>query len=338
VTGALPRGVVTGLGAIDVIDPPAAARVAFDEAPDFPHVPEAPLRGPWAEPFGRLAAVLVDLPVELDAGRWRMASSAGGPDLRRARSMLAQDLDAVEEQWSGFAGAAKLQLLGPLSASTLVELRSGAAAVSDAGALHDLAASLTEGLTAHLGELSRRVPAATWVVQLDEPGAAAVTRGEVSRPSGWGWLPALASADASALLASVVAAARRAGASVVVHCCDPYPDWELLSHSDAEALSIPLGVVSSAPGEWLDQWWGEGADLWPAVATPGDLAGSLAELGRLGSVLGADAEALRGRLVLTPTCAWAPGPRSGGHGELPAPVGARAYAEVRAVARHLGDA
>jgi hypothetical protein len=339
VTTALPGGVVTGLGALDGVDPQVAARITLDEAVDLPHVPELPLRGPWAEPAGRLAAVLVDLPVELAVGRWRMASG-GGRDLSRARGLLARDLDAVEEQWAGFEGPAKLQLLGPLSAAAMVELRNGDAAVSDQGALRDLGASLAEGVVEHVGELSRRVPGADWIVQVDEPAAALVTAGRLSRPSGWGVFPALASAEASALLSHVVEVVRGTGAAIVVHCCDAHPDWELLTGSGADGLSVPLPPSGTDQGEWadrLEQWWGSGRGLWVSVAHAGDQDPSRSRLRQLKSVLGAEDEELRRRLVLTPSCGWDPERRAGGTGGA-VPVGARAYAEVRTLARELDGA
>jgi len=52
---------------------------------------------------GRTAALLVDLAVEATASGWRFAERPGR-DVRRARSYLARDLDALEETCAGLPG------------------------------------------------------------------------------------------------------------------------------------------------------------------------------------------------------------------------------------------
>ena len=334
-SGLLPRGVVTGLGAIQGTDPLLAARIVLDEAPDLPHIPELPQRGPWAEPFGRLSALLIDLPLEIEVSRWR-TSAAVGRDLRRSRALLAEDLDAVEEQWNGYEGPAKLQVCGPLTAAASIELRSGDALASDAAARTDLTASLVEGLVSHLAELRRRVPGARWCVQVDEPRAASVTRGQLTRPSGWGTFPAVAQTEALRLLQEVVDAAHGLEVAVIVHCCDPEPDWSLIGASGAEAWSVSLDQLdlgSSDVADRLAAWWGQGGDLWcdtdPSASRHVDASssGQLDRLQLLRSVVGSDPEGFADRLVLTPRCALT------GDG----PVGREAYADVRNIMKRLPE-
>jgi hypothetical protein len=332
--------VVTGLGSVDVLTPREGAQLSIDEAPDLPHVPELPQRGPWAEPAGRLAAVLVDLPLELEVGRWRLASRPGR-DLRRAAALLGEDLDAVEEQWAGYEGTAKLQLLGPLSAAAMIELPNGDAAVSDPAALGDLTASLVEGLVAHLADLRRRVEGARWVVQIDERLAAAVIEGSVARPSGWGAHPAVPIGEASTHLRALVDAAHGVDADVALHSCGD-PDWALLTETGADAVSVPASVLVPEGGEWtsrLAQWWDDGRAVWVASdrsSSQGTSHGTtLDAIRRLQAVLAVDPDDLEGQLVLTPACAW------GSSAQLTAgaaPVGAREYADVRALWRLIADA
>ena len=66
------------------------------ELPDLPHLPELPARGPGADMIGRTAALLIDLPVDLQPSGWRLADRPGR-DLRRPRDLLARDLDALED-------------------------------------------------------------------------------------------------------------------------------------------------------------------------------------------------------------------------------------------------
>ena len=83
-------------------NPLEAAQLIFDEVPDLPFLAELPGRGPGADMIGRTAALLVDIPVEVTPGGWRIADHPGR-DMRRARTMLSSDLDA----WKRFSMATR---------------------------------------------------------------------------------------------------------------------------------------------------------------------------------------------------------------------------------------
>ena len=53
-----------------------------------------------------------DLGFDLQPAGWRL-TDAPGVDHRRARSLLAQDLDMFEELTQGYEGQLKVQLTGP---------------------------------------------------------------------------------------------------------------------------------------------------------------------------------------------------------------------------------
>ncbi len=166
-------------------NPMEAARIIAGELPDLPYLAELPGRGPGADITGRAAALLVDLPVELAGPRgWRIAERPGR-DVRRARSLLSSDLDAMEEVLDGYAGPLKIQLAGPWTlAATIEQPRSLKPALADPGLVADLTSSLAEGAAAHVAEVAKRVPKATLIVQFDEPALPAVLRGAVPTPSG----------------------------------------------------------------------------------------------------------------------------------------------------------
>ncbi len=150
-------------------DPLETMRLIFDELPDLPFLAELPGRGPGADLTGRTAAMLVELPAETTPRGWRLAGRPGR-DLRRAQSLLARDLDALEEVADGYAGVLKISACGPWTMAATIELaRSQEPVLADRGAVGDLTASLAEGVAGHVAEVAARVPGARLLLQLDEP-------------------------------------------------------------------------------------------------------------------------------------------------------------------------
>jgi hypothetical protein len=209
-------GAATGIGSLPGTDAGEAATTVFGELAGLPHLPELPARGPGAGLLGRSAALLVDLPVEIVPSGWRLTARPGR-DLRRARDLLAFDLDALERAADGWTGPLKVQAAGPWTLAAGVELPAGHRILTDAGAVRDLADSLAEGLRQHLDEVQRRVPGATLVLQLDEPSLPAVLAGALPTASGYGTVAAVEPAPAEQRLHDVLAVA--AEGARVVHCC-----------------------------------------------------------------------------------------------------------------------
>ena len=302
-------GVATGIGSLPGDDARAAAALVLDSLPDLPHVPELPERGPWAQLAGRAAAVLVDLPAQWEGSAWRV-SMRPGRDVRRAKALLNEDLDAVEDRFQGYQGPAKLQMCGPLTLAAVLELRGGTAMIGDASALADLTASLAEGLSEHLSDLRRRVPGAEWVVQVDEPALSSVTKGAIPRASGWGTIAAVESAQAGRLLRRVTSQLTGDAVPVAIHSCATEPDWEVLmggDHAERRAVSVDLEVIdleASAPA--MEAWLGAGGSLWFGIdplaggADGEDLAMDKVEAAR--SVLGIAPEDVAARIAITPSC------------------------------------
>ena len=256
-----PAATATGVGSLPGTDPVEALRLVFGELPDLPHLTELPDRGPGADLTGRTAALLVELPVELTPTGWRFATRPGR-DLRRALGYLSADLDALEEVADGYEGPLKIQVCGPWTLAATIELtRSQDPALADPGAVADLTASLAEGLAAHIAEVRERVPGATIVVQVDEPGLPAVIAGNVPTASRLNRLPVPEPADLENSLGSIIRAAR---AFTLVHCC---------------ALSVPFGIIKGAGAG------GVGCDLGALARTAEDGLAEVVEAG-LGIVAG----------------------------------------------------
>jgi methionine synthase II (cobalamin-independent) len=235
-----PPGVATGIGSMPGTNPAEAMRVVAGELPDFPYLPELPDRGPGADLTGRTAALLVEIPVEVSPGGWRLAEHPGR-DLARARTMLSSDLDVMEEVLDGFRGPLKVQLCGPWTLAATLELpRTLNVAIADPGAVADLTASLAEGTAAHVAEVAKRVPGARLVVQFDEPALAAVAGGEVPTASGLSRLRPVEAETLRERLAQVIAST---GKYTVVHSCSTAVPFGLIRAAGADGLSFDLSQL-----------------------------------------------------------------------------------------------
>ena len=239
--------VATGVGSLPGTDFAEALRTVLGELPDLPHVPELPARGAHADMVGRGLAVVAALGADLVPEGWRLTGSeASGIDHRRARSLLAQDLDTVEEQTQGLEGRLKVQVTGPWTLAATVEKPRGDRVLSDHGARRELAAALAEGVRDHLADVHRRVPGAQLVLQLDEPALPAVLAARVPTASGLHRHRSVDLPEASALLETVLTAARDAGATTVAHCCAADAPVGLLTGAGADGVSVDLDVLDVA--------------------------------------------------------------------------------------------
>ena len=221
-------------------NPVEAHRVIAGELPGLPHLAELPARGPGADITGRAAGLLVDIPVEVTPRGWRIAERPGR-DLRRARTLLSSDLDAMEEVLDGYQGLLKVQVAGPWTlAATVEQPRSLNPALADPGLVADLASSLAEGLAAHVAEVAKRVPAAQLMVQLDEPALPAVVAGSVPTASG---LSRVRAVDEEVLRERLHAVLSAAGRYTVVHCCSRNLPFGIITGAGADAVSFDISQL-----------------------------------------------------------------------------------------------
>ena len=92
-----PDGAATGVGSMPGTDVREATfGVVLGELPDLPLLPELPGRGPGADMIGRTLALLSTCRRSGSRPAGRVSDRAGA-DARRARSLLDEDLDALEE-------------------------------------------------------------------------------------------------------------------------------------------------------------------------------------------------------------------------------------------------
>ncbi|RAN92555.1 hypothetical protein GAR05_06045 [Micromonospora saelicesensis] len=302
-----PAGAATGIGSLPGTDIGEAQRVVLGELPELPHLPELPARGPGADMIGRSAGLLVELPVEVYAGRWRVAPRPGR-DLRRARDLMERDLDQLAEQAEGYAGPIKVQAAGPLTLAASLELPIGGRLLRDPGAVRDLTGSLAEGLRAHVAAVARRLPQASVLLQLDEPSLPTVLAGRVPTESGLGAYRAVESVDAAALLRTVVEAV---GVPTLVHCCAPDVPLELIRSTGAVAVALDLDLVTKLDplGEAIDAGLGLLAGAAPTRPPSAGGAPTSAQIAdRVRQVwdrLGFPRRQLAEQVVITPACGLA---------------------------------
>ncbi len=288
-----------------------AVRLVLDELPDLAFVPELPGRGVTAAMTGRALGLVEGIGADLQPAGWRL-TDASGVDHRRARSLLAQDLDTVEELAQGYEGAFKTQVAGPWTLAATVEKPRGDKVLSDHGARRDLAQALAEGLRVHVADLRRRVPGAErLVVQVDEPALAAVMGGQVPTASGFGRHRRVDLPEASAHLEWMVAAITEAGAEAWVHSCAPQTPWALVAGTGVAGLSADLDMLGPADldtfAEVLEQGRTTALGVVPSTdpASPVSDARVVERVERWLDMLGLDPEEVGSGLVLTPTCGLA---------------------------------
>lgn len=288
-----------------------AVRLVLGELPDLPHVPELPGRGVTAAMTGRTLGLVDGIGADLQPAGWRLTDTSG-VDHRRARSLLAQDLDTVEEVAQGWTGAFKTQVTGPWTLAATVEKPRGDKVLSDHGARRELAQALAEGVRDHVADLRRRLRGVDrLVVQVDEPALAAVLAGQVPTASGFGRHRSVDLPEASAHLEWVVAAITGAGAEAWVHSCAPQTPWSLVAGTGVTGLSADLAMLGPADldtfAEVLEQGRTAALGVVPSTdpGSPVSDARVVERVQRWLDMLGLDPAEVGDRLVVTPTCGLA---------------------------------
>ncbi|MDD7813819.1 methionine synthase [Mycobacterium sp. CSUR Q5927] len=261
----------TGIGSWPGTSARQAAEVVVGElGGSLAHLVELPGRGVGADLIGRAGALLVDIALDTAPRGYRLAARPGAVS-RRAVSLLGEDTDALEEAWeiAGLRGSGqpvKLQAPGPLTLAAEVELANGHRAITDPGAVRDLAASLGEGLKMHRADLSRRLDTSV-VVQLDEPSLAAAVTGRLAGVTALSPVPAIDEAVATALLDGC---AETVGGEVLVHSCAAGLPWTMLQRSSIAAVSLDATALGPADydaiGAFVDAGRTVVLGLLPAVA------------------------------------------------------------------------
>jgi methionine synthase II (cobalamin-independent) len=220
------------------------------------HLVELPARGVGADMIGRAGGLLIDIALDTVPRGYRLTARPGAV-MRRAVSLLAEDIDALEEAWevAGLRGSGrpvKVQAPGPITLAAELELSNGHRAITDPGAFSDLAASLAEGVAAHRAAVSRRLDTPV-VVQFDEPSLPAAVAGHLAGVTA---LSPVAAIEETLAISVLDVCASAAGAEVVVHSCASSVPWKILQRSSIDAVAVDAGTLRAgdldAIGEFVE--------------------------------------------------------------------------------------
>lgn len=302
----------TGVGSWPGTAARSAAQVVVGElAGALAHLVELPARGVGADLLGRAGALLIDVAIDTVPRGYRITARPGAVT-RRAVSLLDEDMDALEEAWetAGLRGgghAVKVQAPGPITLAAGLELANGHRAITDAGAVRDLTASLAEGVATHRAALSRRLDTPV-VVQLDEPSLPAALGGRLSGVTALSPVAALDEAVAETLLDTCAAAL---GDDVLLHSCAPELPWELLGRSGIGAMSVDAATLTAADLDGIAGFVESGRTVLLGVVAgtapqrPPSAEQVATALVAVTDRLGFARSALRDRIGVTPACGLA---------------------------------
>jgi methionine synthase II (cobalamin-independent) len=301
----------TGIGSLPGTSARQAAEVVVGELHTLPHLVELPARGVGADMIGRAGALMVDIGIDTVPRGYRIAPGRGAVT-RRAASLLNEDIDALEEAWekAGLRGAqrtVKVQAPGPITLAALLELPGGHRAITDPGAVRDLAGSLAEGVAAHRAEVARRLDTPV-VVQFDEPSLTAALEGRLTGVTSLTPVHAVDESQAATLLDECVATV---GSEVVLHSCAPGLRWNMLGRSAIHAVSVDVSTLTPADVDGIGELVESGRTVMLGVvpSTAPERPPSVREVAKsvvaVTDRLGFARSVLRERIGITPTCGLA---------------------------------
>jgi methionine synthase II (cobalamin-independent) len=301
----------TGIGSWPGSTPREAAEVVVGELHTLTHLVELPARGVGADMIGRAGALLVDIGIDTVPRGYRIAPGRSSVT-RRAASLLDEDIDALEEAWekAGLRGGTrtvKVQAPGPITLAAQLELPGGHRAITDHGAVRDLAGSLAEGVAAQRASIARRLDAEV-VVQFDEPSLPAALQGRLTGVTSFSPVHPVDEAVATVLLDECVSTV---GGEVALHCCGSDVPWKLLQSSAIGAVSVDVSALAAADLDGIGEFVESGRTVMLGVVPTTAPAGRPAaeEIAKAAAAvtdrLGFPRPVLRERIGITPACGLA---------------------------------
>jgi methionine synthase II (cobalamin-independent) len=257
---------VTGIGSLPDDEIRDWTKWVLDNL-SMPFLPELPRRE-YGDMTSRAAGLLGEIAMDLQPAGWRLTGGdRPGLDQRRARSLVQQDLDVLEELAEGYEGPLKIQVTGPWTLAATVERPRGDKVLADHGARRDLADALASAVGEHVSEVRRRVGGATVVLQIDEPALPAVMAGAIPTASGWGKHRSVDEPGAIDLLTRVLEAAGEA--DTVIHCCAARPPIGLFRRAGAAGVAVDLTIADEPTWDAIAEAVEAGTRLFAGVVRTG---------------------------------------------------------------------
>lgn len=207
----------------------------------------------------------------------------------------------------GSGRTVKVQAPGPVTLAAELELPNGHRALTDHGAVRDLAGSLAEGMAVHRAEVARRLDTPV-VVQFDEPLLPSALAGRLTGVTSLTPVHPVDEAVAIQLLDECV---DRVGGDVALHICAVDLPWKLLQRSQIRAVAVDTGTLAAEDldgiGEFLES--GRTVLLGVVPGTPPAARPSVEQVAgnavSLTDRLGFPRAVLRERIGVTPACGLA---------------------------------
>ena len=201
----------------------------------------------------------------------------------------------------------KVQAPGPITLAAQLELPGGHRAITDAGALRDLAGSLAEGVAVHRAQVARRLDTPV-VVQFDEPSLPAALEGRLTGVTSLSPVHPVDESVATALLDDCVATV---GGEVMLHSCAAGLPWKMLQRSVIGAVSVDVSTLVAADldgiGEFVES--GRTVTLGVVPSAAPDARPSVEEVAKsavaITDRLGFARSLARERIGVTPACGLA---------------------------------
>ncbi|MCY0903539.1 hypothetical protein [Arthrobacter sp. H14-L1] len=276
----------TALGSWPGTDPVEAALITHGELgdPQLPYLVQLPDRGIGSDAVGRTAAVLIELPVDVQPFGWRLVDRAGA-DQRRAVSALSTDINVLADvigaqEQSG--PELKVQLCGPWTMAASLYMHYGERALLDPGARRDIAESLAAGIAEHLARVRAAAPGAQLTLQLDEPEITRVLAGTIPTSSGYRTLRSIGEQEVSWGWELVLTAAKAAGAAQVVLCLPgAQAPVRLALAAGADGIAVALRDQKMPDWEQLAAAVEDGKKVWAGISGKGQRGGQLPQVSAL---------------------------------------------------------
>lgn len=237
---------ITAAGSLPGQDFRGSLAAMAELLPDVLPLPELPDRGPGSDMVGRALGLIDGLGFDVQPAGWRLSPHVGR-DQRRAAAQWRNDLDDAEELLQGFDGTLKVGIAGPWTLAAAVERPMGDRLLADHGARRELAEALAEAVSSLRTDLSRRLPLARVITQVDEPALLAVREGQIPTASGFSRHRRVDPPELSAALKPLADDA-------VLHCCSAGRWLDTARSAGFRNVSVDAKLADlDEVGQWLDE-------------------------------------------------------------------------------------